>query len=227
MTKAAGEAAAEPRKVAIWDVPTRLFHWTLAALIAFSWWTAEQHEDELHIWSGLAVLSLLIFRILWGIVGSSTARFANFIRGPKAVIGYLQGSWRGIGHSPLGALSVIALLGLTMLQVGLGLIASDEDGLMQGPLASLVSPDTSEAAVDLHEDLFDVLLVFIGLHVAAIIFYKLRGKGLLRPMITGKGDPEEGVEPMKPGKGWAAIVCLIVAIGITRWIIAGAPPFGG
>ena len=227
MTEAAGEAAPEPRKIAIWDLPTRLFHWTLAALIAFSWWTAEEHEDDLHIWSGLAVLSLLIFRILWGIFGSSTARFASFVRGPRAVLGYLQGQWRGIGHNPLGALSVIALLGLTMLQVGLGLIASDEDGLMQGPLASLVSPDTSEAAVDLHEDLFDVLLIFIGIHVAAIIFYKLRGKSLFRPMITGKGDPEEGVEPMKPGKGWAAIVCLIVAIGITRWIIAGAPPFGG
>ena len=226
MTEAAGEAAPEPRKVAIWDLPTRLFHWTLVALIALSWWTAEEHEDDLHIWSGLAVLSLLIFRILWGMFGSSTARFANFIRGPKAVLGYLRGTWHGIGHNPLGALSVIALLGLTAVQVGLGLIASDEDGLMQGPLASLVSTDTSEAALDLHDDLFDVLLVFIGIHVAAIIFYKLRGKSLLRPMITGNGDPEEGVEPMKPGRGWAAMVCLIAAVGITRWIIAGAPPFG-
>ena len=227
MTDAAGEAAPEPRKVAIWDLPTRLFHWTLAALIAFSWWTAEEHEDELHIWSGIAVLSLLIFRILWGIFGSSTARFANFVQGPGAVFGYLQGKWRGIGHNPLGALSVIALLGLTAVQVGLGLIASDEDGLMQGPLAGLVSTDSSEAAADLHDDLFDVLLVFIGLHIAAIIFYKLRGKSLLRPMITGKGALEPGAEPMKPGKGWVAILCLIVAIGITRWVNAGAPPFGG
>ncbi|HEU0284700.1 MAG TPA: cytochrome b/b6 domain-containing protein, partial [Sphingomicrobium sp.] len=220
MTEAAGEAAPEPRKVDIWDLPTRLFHWTLVGLIAFSWWTAEEHEDDLHIWSGLAVLSLLIFRILWGIFGSSTARFASFVRGPRAVLGYLQGQWRGIGHNPLGALSVVALLGLTAMQVGLGLIASDEDGLMQGPLATLVNPDTSEAAAELHDDLFDFLLIFIALHVAAILFYKLRGKSLLRPMITGKGDPEEGVEPMKPGKGWVAILCLIVAIGITRWVIA-------
>ncbi len=227
MTDAAGEAAETSRKIAIWDLPTRLFHWTLVALIGFSWWTAEQHYDDLHIWSGLAVLSLLIFRILWGLVGSSTARFANFLRGPRAVLGYLQEQWHGIGHSPLGALSVVALLGLTLVQVGLGLIASDEDGLMQGPLAHLVSPDTSEAAVELHDDLFDVLLVFIGVHVAAIIFYKLRGKSLVRPMITGKGDAEPGVEPMKPGNGWAAILCLILAIGITRWIIAGVPPFGG
>ena len=227
MTEAAGEAAPEPRKVAIWDLPTRLFHWTLVALIAFSWWTAEEHHDDLHIWSGLAVLSLLIFRLLWGIFGSSTARFANFVRGPKAVLGYLRGTWRGIGHSPLGALSVVALLGLTMLQAGLGLIASDEDGLMQGPLAHLVGADVSEEAVDLHEDLFDVLLVFIGLHLAAVLFYVLRGKNILDPMFSGRGKAEPGVEPMKPGKGWAAILCLLLAIGITRWVIAGAPPFGG
>lgn len=226
MTEAAGEAAETPRKIAVWDLPIRLFHWTVAGLIAFSWWTAEEQYDDLHIWSGLAVLSLLIFRILWGLVGGSTARFANFVRGPKAVFGYLQGQWRGIGHNPLGALSVVVLLGLLALQVGLGLIASDEDGLMQGPLAHLVSPKTSEAAVELHDDLFDVLLVVIALHAAAIIFYKLRGKSLVRPMITGKGDAEPGVEPMKPGKAWAALACLLLAIGITRWIIAGAPPFG-
>jgi cytochrome b len=226
MTEAAGEAAPESRKVAIWDLPTRLFHWTLVALIAFSWWTADEHHDDLHIWSGLAVLSLLIFRILWGILGSSTARFANFVSGPRAVFGYLRGSWRGIGHNPLGALSVIALLGLIAVQVGLGLIGSDEDGLMQGPLAHLVSADTSEEAIDLHDDLFDVLLVLIALHVAAVLFYFLRGKNLVGPMFSGCGKAEPGVEPMRPGKGWLAIVCLFVAIGITRWIIAGAPPWG-
>ena len=169
-------------KVAIWDLPTRLFHWTLACLITFSWWCAEYHHDDWHIWSGLAVLSLLIFRLLWGFVGSSTARFANFVRGPRSVLGYLRGGWRGIGHTPLGALSVIALLALTALQVVLGLIASDEDGIMQGPLAGFVSIETSDAARDLHETLFNVLLGFIVLHVAAIAFYKLRGKSLLKPM---------------------------------------------
>jgi cytochrome b len=74
-------------RVAIWDLPTRLFHWLLAGLIALSWWSAEYHDDDVHIWSGIAVLTLLIFRILWGFFGSSTARFANFVRGPKAVFG--------------------------------------------------------------------------------------------------------------------------------------------
>ena len=212
-------------KIAIWDLPIRLFHWLLVILIGFSWWTAEYHYDDLHIWSGIAVLSLLIFRILWGIFGSSTARFASFVRGPKAVLGYLQGAWRGIGHNPLGALSVVALLVMVGVQVGLGLFASDEDGIMQGPLARLVSIDTGDWAREWHEELFNVLLALIGLHVAAIIFYRLRGKKLVRPMLTGRGEAEPGVPPMKPAKWWVALLCLVVAIGITRWVVAGAPPF--
>jgi cytochrome b len=212
-------------KVPIWDLPTRLFHWALAGLVGFSWWTAETHRDDLHIWSGMAVLTLLIFRILWGFVGASTARFRNFVRGPRAVFGYLRGEWRGIGHSPLGAISVIALLGLLIVQVGLGLISSDEDGLVEGPVALLVSASTSDWAADLHEDLFNVLLVLIGLHIAAILFYRLRGKRLIGPMVTGRGAAEPGMEPMRRGKAWVALLCLLIAIGITRWIIAGAPPF--
>jgi cytochrome b len=213
--------------VAIWDLPTRLFHWTLAGLIAVSWWAAEYHHDDLHIWSGMAVLTLLIFRLLWGFVGGSTARFASFVTGPRAVFGYLRGRWHGIGHNPLGALSVLALLLMVAIQVGLGLFASDEDGLMEGPLAQLVSMDASDTAREWHETMFDVLLALIALHVAAILLYKLRGKGLLKPMITGRGAAEPGIKPLRPAKWWLALICLAVAIGITRWIIAGAPPFGG
>lgn len=213
-------------KLPIWDLPVRLFHWVLVGLIAFAWWSAEYHYDDLHIWSGIAVLTLLIFRILWGFFGSSTARFANFVRRPRAVFGYLRGEWRGVGHNPLGALSVVALLGLVSVQVGLGLFASDEDGLMQGPLAGLVSMGASDTAKELHEELFNFLLALIGLHVAAILYYRFKGKSLVTPMITGKGEVGPGVEPMRPGKWWVAILCLIVAIGITRWVIAGAPPFG-
>ena len=212
-------------KVPIWDLPTRLSHWVLASLVAFSWWTAETHRDDLHIWSGLAILTLLIFRILWGFVGSSTARFANFVRGPRAVFGYLRGEWKGIGHNPLGAISVIVLLGLLIVQVCLGLISSDDDGLVEGPLAPLVSSATSEWAVDLHETLFNVLLALIALHLAAILFYRVRGKGLIGPMVTGRGAAEPGTEPMRRGKTRAALLCLLIAIAITRWIIAGAPPF--
>ena len=215
--------------VRVWDLPTRVFHWMLVALIAFSWWSAENDELDLHIWSGLAVLTLLIFRLLWGVFGSSTARFANFVRGPRAMLGYLRNSraWTAIGHNPIGAASVIAMLLVLAAQVGLGLINSDEDGLAEGPLAHLVGFDTNEFAHEWHDELFDVLLVLIGLHVAAIVFYRVAlGKKLTWPMITGRSALNPKAEPVRPGKWWAALLCLAVALAVTRWIIAGAPPFG-
>lgn len=217
-------------KVRIWDLPTRLFHWTLVGLIAFSWWSAEEEHLDWHIWSGLAVLSLLIFRLLWGLFGSSTARFANFVRGPTAIFAYLKDmkGWRPVGHSPLGALSVLAMLGAIAVQVGLGLFAIDKDGLYEGPLAYLVSLDASEEIADLHEDWFDILLILIGLHIAALLFYRLvLGKKLIWPMISGKGVAEAGAEPMRRGRWWVALLCLVAGIGVTRWLIAGAPSFGG
>jgi len=170
---------------------------------------------------------LIIFRLLWGLFGSSTARFANFVRGPAAVRDYLNGTWRGIGHSPLGALSVVALLGLILVQAGMGLFASDEDGLLLGPLSGFVSGHTSEDIAELHETFFNVLLVFIGLHVAAVLFYWIvRKNNLIGPMITGKAALDPDAQPMRPGKWWAALLCLVAAIAFCRWILAGAPPFG-
>jgi cytochrome b len=201
-----------------------LVHWLLAGLIAFSWWSVHNHHTDWHIWSGCAILTLLIFRVLWGFVGSSTARFSNFVRGPRAVANYFRGRWSGVGHNPLGAISVLALLGAVAVQVGLGLIAEDEDGLYTGPLYRLVSTDTSDKARDIHELWFNVILTLIVLHVAAIIVYRLRGKRLTLPMITGRSVLDPTAETMRPGKWWAALICLAIAVGITRWIIAGAPP---
>ena len=213
-------------KQPVWDLPVRLVHWLLAALIAFSWWSVHNHHADWHIWSGCAILTLLIFRLLWGFVGSSTARFSGFVRGPRAIAEYLRGRWTGIGHNPFGAISVLALLVAVAIQVGLGLVAQDEDGIFMGPLARLVSSDASDRARDLHETWFNILLGVIALHLLAILFYRLRGKGLTRPMITGRAILEPGTQPMRPSKWWVAVLCLVVAIGITRWVIAGAPPFG-
>ena len=216
--------------VPVWDLPVRLFHWGLVALLAFSWWSAENDRIELHMWSGLAVLSLVIFRVLWGIFGSSTARFASFVKGPRAVAAYLRAprEFTSIGHTPVGALSVIVLLALIALQVSLGLIISDEDGVHSGPLANLVSFDTSEAARDWHETLFNVLLALVALHVAAVAVYRLVwGKRLTSSMITGRTYAPAGTAPMKAAKWWTVLLCLVAAIAITRWIIAGAPPLGG
>ncbi len=213
-------------KQPVWDLPVRLFHWTLAALILFSWWSVHNHHTDWHIWSGCAILTLLIFRLLWGFVGSSTARISNFVRGPRAIAGYWRGTWRGVGHNPLGALSVLALLGAIAVQVGLGLFSEDEDGLYMGPLAQLISVEASDKARDLHETWFNVILALIALHLIAIAYYRARGRNLTLPMITGRAELEAGAQPMRLGKWWVALICLAAGIGITRWIIAGAPPFG-
>lgn len=215
-------------KQPVWDLPTRLFHWALVVLIGLSWWTAEEGPIELHIWSGLAILALLIFRLLWGLFGSSTARFSGFVRGPAAILAYVRDvkGWRGLGHNPLGALSALALIVLISAQVGLGLFNMDSDGFVGGPLAHHIDLEALEVVHDLHEDLFDILLVFIGLHIAAILFYRLVfRKGLTWPMITGRAELAPGIEPMRPGKWWVALLCLVAALAVTRWIIAGAPPF--
>lgn len=193
--------------------------------MAFSWWSVEYHHTDWHIWSGCAILALLIFRLLWGFVGSSTARWSSFIRGPASVTAHLRGNWNGIGHTPLGALSVVAIFFALSVQVGLGLISEDEDGLFTGPLYRLVGTATSDKARDLHELWFNVILGLIALHVAAVIFYRLRGKNLTKAMITGRAMLAPHTRPMRPGKWWVALVCLAAGITITRWVIAGAPSF--
>ena len=212
----------------VWDLPVRLFHWALAALIAFSWWSGKNEHLEWHIYSGLAILTLLVFRLLWGFVGSSTARFRNFVRRPSEILAFVRNSaaWKAVGHTPLGVLSVLAMLIVLKLQIATGLLNADDDGLTEGPLAHAVSIETSDFAHEFHETLFNVLLALIALHVAAIIYYRWRGKDLVGPMIHGKGVVPEGAEPMRPGKWWVAVLCMLAAFAVARWIVAGAPPFG-
>ena len=225
----APEAAPPTARVAVWDLPVRLFHWVLVGLIGFSWWSAKNEQLEWHMYSGFAILTLIVFRLLWGVFGSSTARFRNFIHGPRAIIAYVRNSraWATVGHSPLGALSVLAMLVVLKLQIATGLINADDDGLVEAPLAHLTSLESADFIHDAHEFLFNLLLVLIGLHVAAILFYRVAlGKNLLGPMVSGRAALDPATEPMRPGKWWVALLCLIAAIAVTRWLIAGAPPFG-
>lgn len=210
-------------RVKVWDAPTRLFHWLLVILVPLQWWTAEEEMLEIHIALGLTMLALLVFRLLWGLFGSSTARFARFVKGPRAVLSYLGGrAGFVLGHSPLGALSVLALLGLLAVQVGLGLVASDEDGLYSGPLAHLVDPDLSEEATDLHEDMFNVLLAMIGIHVAAILYYWLaRRDNLVKPMLTGAREAPDGTVPMESASAWRLVVAAAFAAGLAWWLGSG------
>lgn len=214
----------------VWDWPTRVFHWLIVLLFAFLWWSGENGPQEWHMRAGYAMLAALLFRLLWGVIGSSTARFTGFVRGPRAVFAYItgRGHWSGVGHSPLGALSVIAMLGLLAVQVTLGLVLIDEDGLAGGPLSHLVGLETSETALELHQLLFNLLLALVALHVAAIAFYRLvLGRRLVGPMIRGSAPiPAEG-RAMVAAPAGRALLCALAAAAATGWVIAGAPPFKG
>lgn len=212
--------AAPAARVRIWDWPTRLFHWLLVALIGGLWWTAENDEIELHVTLGVVTTGLLLFRLIWGVIGSSTARFANFLKGPRGVISYLNGrAAHAVGHNPIGGWSVAAMLAVLTVQVGLGLFAEDNDGLAWGPLSTLLDPDTVEWVTDLHEWLFNVILALMALHVAAILFYALfQRRNLVGPMITGRGSGPDGVEPMRGAPAWRLLVAAGIAGAVTFWL---------
>ena len=230
-----GELAAAPpprieaRRVKIWDAPVRLVHWALVALIAFSWWSVKAHHMEWHLLSGYAVLGLVIFRVIWGFVGSDTARFAGFVRGPTATLAYLRTlpdrrAPAPPGHNPLGAWSVLALLGLIAGVVGLGLFSVDTDGLESGPLADRVSFDFGRACAKLHDKGFDILLWLIGLHVAAVAFYLVyKRRDLIGPMIGGSGraDADADGPALRFAPVWRLIVAAAVAVGLAWFVSKG------
>jgi cytochrome b len=222
-----GDGAAAPVK--LWDLPVRLVHWSFVALLPGLWWTAENGEMDLHIKLGMVMLILVVFRILWGLFGSSTARFARFVRGPIAVGRYLRGLFGKegeavVGHNPLGALSVVALLLLLGAQVTLGLFASDTDGLYYGPLNSLVGYDAAETATQLHELGFNMILAVVVIHVLAIVFYlAVKRDNLVAPMITGRKRYAGPVTAPKIAPWWRGVLCLVIAWGVAGWIWSGAP----
>ncbi|MFO1248745.1 MAG: cytochrome b/b6 domain-containing protein [Alphaproteobacteria bacterium] len=184
-------------KSRIWDLPTRLMHWGLVIAIAVCWWTGTHNDLDYHIYSGYAALWIILMRIYWGFAGSSTAQFKNFVRGPRAIIAYVRTlHWRNTphapGHNPLGALSVLALLGVALTVVVLGLYAVDVDGLYSGPMSLYVSFKKGRHLAHLHYDWFEYLLYVIGLHLAAVAFYYIHKRhNLVAPMITGKAHIEE------------------------------------
>jgi cytochrome b len=213
--------AVEP--VRVWDVPTRLVHWLLVLLLPFSWWTAETGRLEWHRWSGYTLLGLVIFRICWGCFGSSTARFAGFLRGPGTVIGYLRGRWNvTAGHNPLGALSVLALLGLVLLQITLGLFAVDVDGLESGPLSLYVSFEAGRAAAKWHDLVFQVLMYLVVLHVLAVLYYVIfRRQNLVGAMFSGKRRYESAVAPVQRAPWWRLIIGVAISVSLT-WAVTRA-----
>ena len=220
--------------IRIWDLPVRLVHWSFVVLVGAMWWTAETGRLKIHLTLGIVTLGLVIFRLLWGLFGSDTARFSAFVKGPAAIRAYLAGLRNGtaapmIGHNPLGALSVIALLGALGVQVALGLFAQDTDALFSGPLNSLpfVTWELGGVLTELHEAFFNVLLALVALHIAAIAYYRIAKRdNLIKPMITGERTIDDEVEAPRIAPLWKALVCAAIAAAVALWVSWSAPPWG-
>lgn len=176
-------------KVKIWDIPTRLFHWGMLCLLGGLWWTAESGEMEWHQLLAYSLMILLGMRLVWGFVGSDTAKFSYFVHSPKTVFNYLQktrkhGISASVGHNPIGGYMVVALISLITLQLVTGLFATDEI-FTEGPLYSMVSGDTSLWLTWLHKKNFDLILILAGIHVLAVGLHMFKGDKILAAMFSG------------------------------------------
>ena len=175
----------------VWDLPTRLFHWVLVLLVLGCYVSAQLERMDVHVVCGLAIMTLLIFRVIWGFIGSDTARFAYFLKSPRAAIHHLQELAKRepdveTGHNAAGGWMVLGLLTILSVQVATGLCAND-DIMTEGPMASMVGKARSDWFTHLHHLNFDVIEIAVVLHVLAIIAYRvLKGQNLVTPMITGK-----------------------------------------
>ena len=216
--------AAGTTRIAVWDLPIRLFHWLLVGLIVFAWWSAESDHLAWHKIAGATIAGLLVFRLWWGFFGSSTARFADFLRGPKSLLAYLSGKAddRRIGHNPVGALSVIALLLTTLTIVVAGLFASDTDGVESGPLSNWLDYDGNRLASKVHGYAFEALEILIGLHILAIVFYTFAKRQPLVPaMIHGKKPAQDGELPLTRGGGLSLAIGVAlgaITAGVLIWL---------
>ncbi len=202
----------------VWDLPTRLFHWLLVVLVTFSIVSAKIGGNwmEWHARSGILILTLVVFRILWGFVGPHHARFANFVRSPAAVMAYVRSMRQSdaaakvaqAGHNPLGALSVLAILAVLLFQATTGLFSNDDTLGFEGPLAKFVSGAASDLATKLHKIDEKVIYVLIALHLGAILYYAFaKRENLVRPMLTGD-KPVAGLVPSRDD--WAMRVRALV-----------------
>ena len=227
---------ADDRKqgVLVWDLPTRLFHWALVLLMVVSYTTAQLGDDwmQLHFWSGYCILALLLYRIAWGFVGSTTARFADFVRGPTAARAHLKellgrDKPREAGHNPLGGAMVVALLLAVLLQVAVGLFSADTDsGLVSGPLARLLPDKWIDRATAVHHLWINVILLMVTLHVLAAITYLVwKRQNLIAAMFHGRKPVDDVVPSGKAvpelvfASGWLALGLLGVAAAVVYFIV--------
>ena len=215
------------QRVRIWDLPTRIFHWALALAVIGLAVTGTIGGQAMvwHFRFGYAVATLLLFRVVWGLVGGRWSRFSSFLYSPGRVIAYLKGNGRpedSVGHNPLGAASVFALLAFLAAQVASGLLADDEIAFA-GPLTKFVSNATVSTATWYHKDVGRlVLLALITLHVGAILFYLWKKReNLIRPMLHGDKVVPVQVAPSRDDTGsrGAAAVVLLACAGLVTYLV--------
>ena len=206
----------------VWDLPVRLFHWTLVLLLVVSWATGQDGGIDAMTWhlsTGLAVLALLLARIAWGLIGSQSARFGEFVRGPRAAWADTRALLQRnapphAGHPPLGGWMVVALLVALLVQCVTGLFANDAV-MTEGPLASRVSPSMGEWLSTVHRWNVNVLLALAALHVAAVVYHIVALRSdLLRGMITGRRRLSTLETPPRMRSAWLALAILITAAAL-------------
>jgi cytochrome b len=224
------EAATHRR---VWDWPTRLFHWGLAASILGAYLSNRLGASyfSLHLFFGYATIVLVVFRLIWGFVGTRHARFANFLEGPRGVLRYVSAVGRKrhtryAGHNPLGALMVVTLLSVTGAQALLGLFANDEIFNL-GPLAGLVSKEASLLLTSLHRRLFYVILFAVAFHVGAVLLHVfVKREPLILAMITGR-KPAHVVAPDEAIGSSRGLLAILLFATLTAALLIGldiAPP---
>jgi len=221
-------ATVAARKQRVWDGPTRAMHWLLVASLGFCWWSGVKNELEYHLYSGYAVLWIVLMRLYWGFFGSSTARFTHFVRGPVGIMNYLRtihhrDSAHSYGHNPVGAISVVLMLGMVLTVVGFGLVAVDVDGLYSGPLSSYVTFKQGRHLAHLHYHWFEYLLWVIGIHLVAIAFYYVyKRQNLVTPMISGSRTVSEAPEEdLKHAPVWRFVLGAVIVSALVYAVSIG------
>jgi cytochrome b len=212
----------------VWDAPVRLFHWAIVLLILFSWGSAEWNRMEWHKLSGYTILTLLLFRIVWGIVGSETARFSRFLKSPMEAMRHLahmtrREADREIGHNAAGGWMVLVLLLLLVVQAITGL-ASNDDIDTEGPYARLVGKAWSDWASHIHDLNFTLIEIAVVAHILAVLAYAvLKGQDLVRPMITGKKRLPGTVRQPRMAHPLLALLLLVLASAAVTALVRYAP----
>jgi len=212
----------------VWDLPLRVFHWLFACTVIASWYTSDQEHDliELHMQLGYFALGLLIFRIIWGVVGTKHARFISFVPKPKQLLAYIKSLKHdrvpaSVGHNPLGSLMVVLMIILISLQAISGLFIND-DVFSAGPYNAIASKDVEQVMAFLHHNVFDYMIAAIALHLLAVFYYiRIKKESMIVPMITGK-KPAKHIndsDVIEHSRLWLAAFIIIIVTVFVYWLV--------